>query len=110
MNKREFKKAITAVGNNISLQMYIIGNSEEGNNADIINECIQTILNAEFTAKQNANSHFDKKEKDFDNRREYRLHKTAYYTKLFEKLSTDFGALMDEALKKFNTAVKPSKA
>lgn len=104
MNKREYKKAIGALGTGMCVEIFNIGATTKNADADKIQQAISMVWNAMENTKKGANIFFDKSERDFENRQAYRVAKNAFSKALFSKLNADFETQLDEALKLVNAA------
>lgn len=104
-NKRDFKKSVEEIGAGLCSQILALGDYTEGMNQDVVDDCVDKIIAAIYSAKDNANLFFDRKVKEFANLQEYNKEKSRFFKKLFEKISSDFFAVVDEALKEFNAAL-----
>ena len=105
MNKREFKKAIDAVGASIIDEMMIAYYNVKDADKDAIANSASTVLGAIETAKDNANVYFDKGVKAFENKGEYEKAKKAFFKALFNKIHNEFSEQIDQAVKTFNNAI-----
>lgn len=104
-NKREFKKYAEAVGASACDAMMVNYYNVEGVDKEAIAKAIEKVLGAVGAACSNANITFDKGVKAFPDLKTYSAEKKAFFKKLFEKISFDFTAEIDEALKLFNAAI-----
>ncbi|MDE6445061.1 MAG: hypothetical protein K2K64_11690 [Muribaculaceae bacterium] len=107
-NKREFKKAAEAIGASVCESMMTTYYNTEGVDKSAIEAAIAKVLGATGAARSNANVTFDKGVKAFSSLQEYSKAKSDFYKKLFVKISEDFNAELDEALKQFNAAIPSS--
>ncbi len=105
MNKRQFKKAVEAVGASICNEMMTVYYNDNGVNQDKISQAVAKMLGATASAKSNANVCFDRGRKAFVADREYSKAKAEFFKKLFTKIRTDFNAEISTVLKLFNEAV-----
>lgn len=104
-NKRDFKKAIEAVGASICEEMMTAYYNVKDADKNAIASSIQTVLSAIETAKDNANVYFDKGAKAFQDKGEYVKAKKEFFKTLFNKIHDDFAQQLDEAVKAFNKAI-----
>lgn len=108
-NKREFKKYVNAVCDNIISDMTYASLTLEGVDTKAIDDCCIDILKAGSLAIMKSNVKFDKTERAFDNKADYNKAKFHFFRELYKKTNKEFAASLNEAIKKFNTAV-PSAA
>lgn len=108
-NKREFKKYVDAVGASACDAMMATYYNVEGADRKAISEAIGKVLGAIGAARAHANIYFDKGHKAFESPRQYGKAKEEFFKKLFAKISDDFNAELDGALKVFNAAI-PAEA
>ncbi len=104
-NKREFKKYVEAVGASACNEMMDAYYTVDGVDKDSVSKAIEKVLGATAAARANANVFFDKGVKAFATKKEYSRAKEEFFTKLFEKINSDFTKELDEALKLFNSAI-----
>lgn len=104
-NKRDFKKAIEAVGSSICEEMMTAYYNVKDADKDVIASSIQSILAAVENAKNNANVYFDKGVKAFGSKEEYSKSKKAFFKSLFDKIHAEFAEQLDKAVKEFNKAI-----
>lgn len=104
-NKREFKKYAEALGASICEEMMFVYYNVEGADQDKIAKALEKVLGATAVAKSNANITFDKGVRAFESYKEYSEAKHNFFRAMFNKISVDFSAEIDEALKLFNSAV-----
>lgn len=107
-NKREFKKFADALGSSVIEEMMISYYNVEGADKKAISEAVGKVLTAIEAAKNNANVYFDKGHRAFNDVKEYSTEKRKFFKALFNKIESDFGAQIDEALKQFNAALPES--
>ncbi|MDE7402649.1 MAG: hypothetical protein K2M87_04465 [Muribaculaceae bacterium] len=104
-NKRNFKKYADALGASALDEMVIAYHNVEGADREKIAEAIKQVLAAVGKAKCNANIFFDKGHKAFESMQDYAKAKRAFFRSLFNKIETEFGQEVNEALKQFNAAL-----
>ena len=104
-NKREFKKYADALGASIIDEMISAYYNVEGADRDKIAEAMETVLGAIGKAKNDTNVTFDRGVKAFEGIEEYAKAKKAFFRSLFDKIETEFGEEVNEALKLFNAAL-----
>ncbi len=104
-NKREFKKYVEAVGASACDGMMDVYYTVSSAEKEAIAKAIEKVLGATAAARANANVFFDKGAKAFPTRKEYGKAKKEFFSKLFEKINSDFTKELDDALKVFNAAI-----
>ena len=104
-NKREFKKYADALGASIIDEMISAYYNVENADRDKIAKAMETVLGAIGKAKNNANITFDKGPKAFGGLKEYSQAKAKFYNSLFDKIETEFGEEVNQALHLFNEAL-----
>lgn len=104
-NKREFKKYIDAVSASACSAMMENYYNVKGADKEAIDKAIEKVLCAAAAARSNANVFFDKGPKAFADKKEYTKAKEEFFTKLFDKISSDFTKELDDAIKTFNDAI-----
>lgn len=104
-NKREFKKYVDAIGASACNEMMAAYYNVKGIDKDAVEKAIAKVLGAVGRAKSNSNVFFDKGVKAFDDAKAYSRAKSEFFKKLFQKISADFTAELDDALKTFNAAI-----
>jgi len=104
-NKREFKKYVEAVGASACETMMSAYYNVESVDKAEVEKAMGMVLGAVGVARANSNVSFDKGPKAFENHAEYAKAKQAFFKKLFAKISEDFMAEFEAALKIFNAAV-----
>ncbi|MBD5217751.1 MAG: hypothetical protein HDS73_04580 [Bacteroidales bacterium] len=104
-NKREIKKYVNALGASICESMMSAYYNIKGVNKDAIEQAMGKVLGAIGAAKAHANLFFDKKEKDFADKKEYLAEKRAFFKALFAKIVNDYNEEIDAAMKQFNAAI-----
>ncbi len=109
-NKRDFKKYINTVCDNIISDMTFAAYSIEGANVKGIDEAVIEMLRAECAAVMKSNIKYDKTRRAFANDREYRAARKKFFHDMYHKINTEFSASIDAALKKFNAALSSSQA
>lgn len=109
-NKREFKKYINTVCNNIISDMTFAAYSIEGANVQGIDEAVIEMLRAGSAAVMKSNIKYDKTRRAFANEREYRAARDRFFHEMYKKINREFSASIEAALKKFNAALPSSKA
>lgn len=105
MNKREFKKAVDAIGGSLYQEMMTAYFNIEGIDKDAVADAIKEVLGATAVAKKNSNVLFDRGVRAFEDHKEYSKAKAGFFKALFEKIHSDFNSSIDSALKKFNGAL-----
>lgn len=109
MNKREYKKAIDALGTAMCVEIFNIGVTTKGADSAKINEAINIVWEAMDDAKRGANLYFPKKVREFADRAAYNRERNQYYSAAFERLNSKFETQVDEALKLVNAATPKEK-
>lgn len=104
-NKKDFKKAVEAVGASIVGEMMVAYYNIKGADQAAIGNSINTVLKAIETAKDNANVSFDKGVKAFADVKEYSKAKKDFFKALFNKIHVEFSEQIDQAVKNFNKAI-----
>ncbi len=104
-NKRDFKKAVDAVGASVIDEMMIAYYNVQNADKEAIANSVSTILGAIEKAKDNSNVYFDKGVKAFENKAEYAKAKKGFFKALFNKIHTEFSEQIDQAVKAFNNAI-----
>lgn len=104
MNKREYKKAISSLGTGMCVEIFNIGATTKGADANKFQEAISMIWNATEQTKAKANIFFNKGRRDFETAQDYNRAKHAFFKALFNRLNAEFEAQLDEALKLVNSA------
>lgn len=104
-SKRNFKKNAETLGAVIVEEMLFAYVNLKDADKDAISSAIGDVLDAVEAARKNANVTFDRGPKAFADPAEYRKEKDSFYRALFRKISGEFDATVNEALKKFNGAL-----
>lgn len=104
-NKREFKKAIEAIGASACDSMVSAYYDIKDADQEKISQAIEKLLGATAAAKSNADIAFRKKVREFENIKEYLKAKKAFYKDLFKNISDNFSTELNGALKELNAAV-----
>ncbi len=104
-NKRDFKKAVEAVGSSVCEEMMTAYYNVKGADKNAIASSIQTILSAIENAKDNANVSFDKGAKAFEDKKEYKKEKNLFFKSLFNKIQAEFAEQLNLAVNNFNKAI-----
>lgn len=107
-NKRDFKKYADALGSSVVEEMMIAYCNVEGADKKKIADAVGKVLTAIENAKNNANVYFDRGPKAFADHKEFAVAKRDFFRKLFNKIESDFGAQVEDALKDFNAALPES--
>lgn len=107
-NKRVFKKEAEAIGASVCESMMTSYYNVEGVDKEAVEKAIAKVLGAVAAARSNADITFDKGVKAFETLGEYSKAKKEFYKKLFTKISNDFNAEIDQAVKQFNAAIPQS--
>lgn len=108
-NKREFKKFVDALGASVCDEMMYSYYNVEGADKKAISAAIEKVILAINRARENSNIFFDKGVKAFDDKKAYAKAKEEFFKALFHKVSTEFSAELDNALKDFNAALPESE-
>lgn len=103
-NKREFKKYVTEVSGALVTDMMATSYAFEKADKDAVDNAIIKLLQAREEALIKTNVKFDKTQKAFESRHAYNAAKRKFYTELFNKVNVDFGKVVAESVKVFNTA------
>lgn len=104
-NKREFKKYSDALGASVIDEMISAYYNVKDVDRDNVAKAMEMTLGAIGKAKNNANITFDKGVKAFDNLKEYSEAKKKFFVSLFDKIETEFGEEVNQALHVFNSAL-----
>lgn len=104
-NKREFKKYVDAIAADVCSEMMTVYYNVEGADRKAIAEAVEKVLVAAEKAKVNSNIFFDRGARAFGDMKEYSKAKADFFKSLFTKISSEFTAELDEAIKGFNNAV-----
>lgn len=107
-NKREFKKYVTAVSQDIITTMMTVCYSTDGVNHDIVDKAVATILVAGENAICKSNVKFDKTEGASEDAHAFHKAKRNFYRSLFKKVNKEFTDAINEAVKQFNAALPES--
>lgn len=107
-NKREFKKYADALGASVVEEMMVAYYNVEGADRNAIAKAVGKVLQAIEEAKDNSNVYFDRGVKAFPDPKEYSKAKREFFRALFNKIESDFGAKIDDAVKDFNAALPES--
>lgn len=105
MNKREYKKAVQALGASLCVEFFSIGNSTPDMNIEKVQESMNNVYAAMSKAIRGANTVFPKRRKEFASNGEYMKAKREFFRELYVNLSAEFSAVIDQALKDFNAAL-----
>lgn len=105
MNKREYKKAVQALGASLCVEIFTIGNAAKDMNPELVQECMNNVYCGMTKAKRGANTIFPKREKDFATKGEYLKAKRDFFRNLYVDLSAEYSAVIDTTLKGFNAAL-----
>ena len=108
MNKRDYKKGITSYGTSMCVELFNAGIVTRQADAEKVQQALNIVWDAMMTAKKGANIFFDKKEREFPNRKEYNKAKRAYYKALYAKLYAELETRLNEAVKIFNEGMPKS--
>lgn len=104
-NKRDFRKYVGNVVNNICQDMMIAYYNIENIDLNAIDEAIIDILKAGEFALAQSNVKFDRSIKSFNSPIEYSKEKAKFYRTVYNKIHKEFVEAIANALKKFNTAI-----
>lgn len=104
-NKRDFKKAVEAVGASICEEMMTAYYNVKNADKNAIASAIQSVLSAIENAKDNANVNFDKGVKAFESKEQYSKEKKAFFKSLFDKIHAEYAEQLDQAVNAFNKAI-----
>ncbi len=104
-NKREFKKYINTVSDNIISDMTYACYSVKDANKDLIEQAVIEVLKAGATAIMKSNVKFDKTRRAFDNQHDYLKAKDSFFHNMYRTINKEFAAAVNDAVKKFNSAV-----
>lgn len=104
-NKRDFKKCITALVNNICQDMMLAYYNIDGADCEQIDAAIIDVLSAGEVALLKSNVKFDKTSKAFTSGKEYHTEKMRFNKSLYHHIYNEFNLAIGEALKKFNAAI-----
>ncbi|MBD5231705.1 MAG: hypothetical protein K2M14_02650 [Muribaculaceae bacterium] len=104
-NKREFKKYINTVCDNIVSDMTYASYTIEGADKAAIDDAVISILKAGAEAIMKSNVKFDKTRRAFDNEHAYTEEKEKFFKALYRKVNKEFADAINEAIKKFNAAI-----
>lgn len=102
-NKREFKKYISSVSQDICSYMMDVCVFVPGINEEEIHMAIITVLTAAESAVLKSNVKFDKSPKAFP-AGGYAKARRAFYKSVFKKANEEFKQAVESAVKMFNTA------
>lgn len=108
VNKREYKKYVDAVGASVCNGMMDAYYNIEGIDREAVARAVTRVLGAIGAAKSNANRFFDRGPKGYADMKEYSRAKREFFRALFKKITADFSAEIDAALKEFNSAIPES--
>lgn len=104
-NKREFKKYINTVCDNLISDMTYAAYTVEGADKAAIDDAIIGLLKAGAEAVMKSNVKYDKTRRAFDNEHAYIMEKEKFFKALYNKVNKEFAAAVSEAIKKFNAAI-----
>ena len=105
MNKRDFKKYVEALGDSACASMAEVYDTVENVDKEKVADAVEKVIAATAAAKANADVTFDKGVKAFENIQAYSKAKKLFFRQLFDKITNDFYAELEEAVKLFNTAI-----
>lgn len=104
-NKRDFRKYVGEVVNNICQDMMMAYYNIENVDINAIDEAIIDVLKAGEFALAQSNVKFDRTIKGFNSPKEYSNEKAKFYRTIFNKIHKEFAEAIADALKKFNAAI-----
>lgn len=104
-NKREFKKYVDALGASIVEEMMISYYNVEGADRNKIADAVGKVIDAIENAKNMANIPLYRGKRSFASEKEYAKEKRDYFRALFGKITSEFGAVVNSAMKDFNSAL-----
>ena len=110
MNKREYKKAVQALGASLCVEFFTIGNAAIDMNPGQVQECMNNVYAAMNKAIHGANAVFPKRQKEFATKSEYLKAKREFFRELYVNLSAEYSAVIDKTLKDFNAALPKQTA
>lgn len=110
MNKRKYKKAVKALGASLCIEFFTIGNATKDVKTESVQKCINDVYCAMIMATHGANAVFPKRIRDFSNTGEYLKAKREFFRNLYVDLSSEYSAVIDNALKDFNAALPEKTA
>lgn len=105
MNRRDYKKAVKALGASLCVEFFTIGNAADDMEFEKVQECMNNVFAAMNKATHGANTAFPKRLKDFSTKGEYLKARRRFFHDLYENLSAEYSAVIDKALKDFNAAL-----
>lgn len=108
-NKREFKKYLCQVSENLMGEMTFAASVTEGADIALVDDAAIDVLKACSNALMHCNVKFDKTAGAFENEREYRKQRNIFYNEMYAKINREFVDAIDAAVKKFNSAMPHSK-
>ena len=104
-NKREFKKFVDELGATVIDEMIDAYRNVKDVDQEKIAQAMEMLLGAIVKAKNNSNVYFDRGERAFEDKKAYSKAKKEFFTALFNKIQTEFGEEVNQALKLFNSAL-----
>ncbi|MDE6113622.1 hypothetical protein E4T81_04550 [Barnesiella sp. WM24] len=104
-NKRKLKKAIKAACGNMAGECIMTRNYVPGVDTRKMDEIIFSIADLQFSSIENVSFSFDKSEKSFSSRHEYKKAREAYFHKGYKKLIDDFKKGVDQIVGLMNEAL-----
>lgn len=104
-NKRDFRKYVTTVVNNICQDMMIAYYNIDNANKTAIDDAVIEVLKAGELALSHSNVMFDKTAKAYSNKREYNTEKAKFNRALYSRINKEFFENLNLGLKKFNAAI-----
>lgn len=104
-NKREFKKYVNTVCDNIISEMTYASYVNEGADVQAIDDAVVEVLRAGGDALLKSNVKYDKSARAFDNEHDYHVARDRFFHEMFRKINKEFVAAIEGALKKFNSAL-----
>ena len=104
-NKREFKKYADALGASVIDEMISAYYNVKDVDREKVAKSMEMVLGAIGKAKNNANVTFDKGVKAFPDLKAYSVAKKNFFKSLFDKIETESGEEVNQALHIFNSAL-----
>lgn len=103
-NKREFKKYVDTICNNLISEMTTACYLYDGIDVKQVDDAIVGLLRAGADALIKSNIKFDKIRGAFDNNHEYLAARNRFFREMYARINTEFTGAVTDAVHKFNVA------
>ena len=104
-NKRRLKKAIKAVCGDLAGECLVARDLVPNIDTKKMEEIIFKVADLQYVTIDNVSFSFDKGEKSFGNRQEYKTERNKYFRKAFNKLTADFDKNVNDIIREMNAAL-----